>query len=260
MFKVFKYSFLDLVRSRWSYFYLFFYTVLGFGLLFINNDLSKSIITLLNVVVIITPLIGTVFGAIYYYNSLDFSKLLLSQPIKRNKIFLGQFFGLSTSLFLSILIGLGIPFLFYGIFKHDEFIDFLYIIFIGGALTFIFSSISYITAMLSEDKTKGIGISIVLWLFFALIYDGLILIALVYFKDYPLDNFVIFSSIFNPIDLSRTLILLKFDMSALLGYTGAVIQMFFGTNKGIVTILIVMFFWITIPLKIISHISKNKDY
>ena len=112
MFKVFKYSFLDLVRSRWSCFYLFFYLILGYGLLFINNDLSKSIITLMNVVIIITPLIGTVFGAMYYYNSLDFSKLLLSQPIKRNKIFLGQFFGLSTSLFLSILIGLGIPFMF----------------------------------------------------------------------------------------------------------------------------------------------------
>ena len=214
----------------------------------------------MNVVIIITPLIGTVFGAMYYYNSLDFSKLLLSQPIKRNKIFLGQFFGLSTSLFLSILIGLGIPFMFYGIFKYDEFIDFLLIIFIGGVLTFIFSSISFITAMLNEDKTKGIGISIVLWLFLALIYDGLILVALVYFKDYPLENFVIFSSVLNPIDLSRTLILLKFDISALLGYTGAVIQMFFGTSKGIVTILIVLFFWITVPLKIISFISKNKDY
>ncbi len=260
MYKVLIYSLLDLIRSRWSYIYLIFYLLLGFGLLFINNDLSKSIVTLMNIVIIITPMIGTIFGAMFYYNSIDFSRLLLGQPINRNKIFLGQFLGLSISLISSLVIGLGIPFLIYGIFKFNEVFDFFLIVLIGSVLTFIFSAISFIIAMLNEDKIKGIGISIIFWLFLAVIYDGLILIMLIYFKDYPLEKLAIFSSIFNPIDLSRTLIILKFDMSALLGYTGAVLQMFYGTYRGILLIFITLLFWIFIPIKLISIISSKKDF
>ncbi len=42
MFKILKYSFFDLVRSRWSVVYLAFYLLLGFVLLFLNNDLSAD--------------------------------------------------------------------------------------------------------------------------------------------------------------------------------------------------------------------------
>ena len=62
--KVLKYSFYDLVRSRWSYIYLLFYLALGFVLLFLNNDLSKAVITLMNIIIVLVPLIGTIFGTI----------------------------------------------------------------------------------------------------------------------------------------------------------------------------------------------------
>ena len=52
------------------------------------------------------------------------------------------------------------------------------------------------------------------------------------FDDYPLDKFALGATIFNPIDLSRILVILKLDISALLGYTGAVFQNFFGTGFG----------------------------
>ena len=64
--KVLKYSFSDLIRSRWSYVYLAFYLVLGFVLLFLNQNLSKAVITIINIVVVLTPLIGTLFGLLYY--------------------------------------------------------------------------------------------------------------------------------------------------------------------------------------------------
>ena len=104
MLKILKYSFFDLIRSRWSYVYLLFYLALGFVLLFLNNDLSKAVITLMNVIIILVPLIGTIFGVMYYYDSKEFTELLLAQPIKRADIFIGQYLGVAISLSLSLLM------------------------------------------------------------------------------------------------------------------------------------------------------------
>ena len=77
MLKILKYSFYDLSRSLWSYVYFFFYLLLGVVLLFLNNDLSNAVITLMNVIIILVPLIGTIFGVMYFYNSREFTELLL---------------------------------------------------------------------------------------------------------------------------------------------------------------------------------------
>ncbi len=125
MFKIFKYSFFDLMRSRWSYIYFLFYLALGFILLFLNQDVSKAVITLLNIIIVLTPLIGTLLGVMYFYNSREFTELLLAQPIKRSDIFLGQYLGISISLSISLVVGLGIPFLAYGLFQSAEIFNFL---------------------------------------------------------------------------------------------------------------------------------------
>lgn len=260
MFKILKYGFFDLMRSRWSYIYFLFYLILGFILLFLNQDVSKAVITLLNIIIVLTPLIGTLFGVMYYYNSREFIELLLSQPIKRRNIFLGQYFGISISLSFSLVVGLGIPFLAYGLFGSAEIFNFFTLLIIGASLTFIFVALAYILALLFEDRIKGFGLAIISWLFFAVIYDGLFLILLLVFDDYPLDQFALFATIFNPIDLSRILILLKLDISALLGYTGAVFQDFFGTEFGMIFSISLLLIWILLPTLTIVYIAKRKDF
>ncbi|MDH6600744.1 uncharacterized membrane protein (DUF485 family) [Myroides gitamensis] len=89
MLKILKYSCYDLMRSRWSYFYLGFYLLLGFVLLFLNHDIGKAIITLMNIIIVLVPLISTIFGIMYYYDSKEFTELLLALPIKRSSIFIG---------------------------------------------------------------------------------------------------------------------------------------------------------------------------
>lgn len=260
MLKILKYSFFDLLRSRWSYVYFFFYLIIGFVLLFLNNDTSKAVITLMNIIVVLTPLIGTIFGVMYYYNSREFTELLLAQPLKRTTIFLGQYIGVSLSLSLSLVLGLGIPFLAYGVMQSTAIFNFISLLFVGAFLTFIFVALAFNIALSNENKIKGFGYAILLWLFLAVIYDGLFLISLVVFQEYPLDQFSLFATMFNPIDLSRILILLKLDISALLGYTGAVFQKFFGTNFGIILSSLVLILWTILPtLRIISK-SKRKDF
>lgn len=260
MTKIFKYSIFDLLRSRWSYIYFGFFFVFTIGLLFLSGDVSKVIISLMNVILILCPLIATMFGVMYYYNSREFTELLLAQPIKRTSIFLGQYLGLACSLSVSLLLGVGVPFVIYGIFGSPEIWNFFILIFIGIALSFIFSAIAFFIALRNENRIKGFGLAIVTWLFFAIIYDGLFLLIMVLFKDYPLESFALGASLFNPIDLSRILILLKLDISALMGYTGAVFQKFLGTALGMGISFAILLFWIGLPTLGIQRVAMKKDF
>ncbi len=248
------------MRSRWSYVYFLFYLLLGVVLLFLNNDLSKAVITLMNVIIILVPLIGTIFGVMYYYNSREFTELLLAQPVKRSSIFLGQYFGVATSLSMSLVIGLGMPFVFYGIFNSSAIWDFSMLLVTGAFLTFIFTALAFVIALRNENRIKGFGYAILLWLFMAVIYDGIFLMSLLYFEDYPLDKFSLVATMLNPVDLSRVLILLKLDISALLGYTGAVFQKFFGTNFGLILSSALLALWVLVPTFFIWRIAKKKDF
>jgi len=260
MLKILKYSFFDLMRSRWSYVYFAFYLLLGIVLLFLNNDLSKAVITLMNVIIVLVPLIGTIFGVMYYYDSKEFTELLLAQPLKRSSIFLGQYLGVALSLTMSLILGLGLPFVFYGLFKSNAIWDFSLLLITGAFLTFIFTALAFNIALSNENKIKGFGYAILLWLFLAVIYDGIFLMSLVLFEDYPLDKLSLFGSMLNPIDLSRTLILLKLDISALLGYTGAIFKQFFGTNFGLIVSMTMLSVWIVLPVLRIIYKSKKKDF
>ena len=260
MLKILKYSFFDLIRSRWSYIYFLFYLALGAVLLFLNNDLSKAVITLMNVIIVLVPLIGTIFGVMYYYNSKEFTELLLAQPLKRSTIFLGQYLGVAISLSMSLVLGLGIPFIFYGLFKSNAIWDFSLLLITGVFLTFIFSALAFNMALSNENKIKGFGYAILLWLFLAIIYDGIFLMTLIMFEDYPLDKLSLIGTMLNPIDLSRTLILLKLDISALLGYTGAVFKEFFGTNFGLIVSFVMLTVWVILPVFRIVFKSKRKDF
>ena len=248
------------MRSRWSYVYFAFYLALGFVLLFLNNDVNKAVITLMNIIIVLTPLIGTIFGVMYYYNSKEFTELLLAQPIKRSTIFTGQYLGISISLTLSLILGLGIPFLLYGIFMSSAIFEFTLLLVVGTLLNFIFVALAFNIALSNENRIKGFGYAILMWLFLAVIYDGVFLISLVMLNEYPLDKFALFATMFNPIDLSRILILLKLDISALLGYTGAVFKKFFGTNLGFILSFGVMILWVALPVWRIRVKLKKKDF
>lgn len=258
--KILKYTLFDLLRSRWNYIYFGFYLVLTSSLLLLSGDVSSVVISLMNVILILCPLIATMFGVMYAYNSREFTTLLLAQPIRRTAIFWGQYFGLAISLSLSLLLGVGFPFLYYGLTNTDAGTDFLILLGNGIILTFVFSGLSFLIALKNDNKIRGFGLAILSWLFFAVIYDGLVLLLLLFFRDYPLENVSLGLSILNPIDLSRIIILLQLDISALMGYTGAVFQKFFGTAFGAIVALTSLSIWVLVPTFWIKSYARKKDF
>ncbi len=260
MLKIFKYSFYDVLRSRWTILYFLFFLFSTLTLLYLSNNLSKAIASLMNVAITIIPLISMIFGVMHYYNSRDFIDLLLSQPIQRKNVFFGQYLGLSVSLSSSFFFGTIIPFAVYGTLVSNEIWNFGILIISGVLLTFIFVALAFFISLLNEDKIKGFGIAILIWLYLAVLYDGMILLFFISFNDYPMETPSIILTILNPIDLSRVLILLKLDISVLMGYTGALFNKFFGTSLGMLMSFLSMILWLTFLLWGINRVSAKKDF
>ena len=258
--KILKYSFYEMIRSRWVFIYTGFYLVATMALLLLSNDLSKVLISLTNIVIVLTPLIGILFGTIYYYNSKEFIQLLMAQALSRWSIFLGMYLGMAFALCISILLGIGVPMIVYGVLTSPDLSIFMLLITMACTLSIIFSLIAFIIAMKFDDKVKGLSISIFVWLFFAIIYDGIFLLLLLGLKDYPLDKMTISMIMLNPIDLARILILMKLDMSAMMGYTGAVLSKFLGRGLGILFVSFSLLLWTVLPLWRLHYIGGKKDF
>jgi Cu-processing system permease protein len=208
----------------------------------------------MNLVLIFIPLVSIIFSTIYVYNSSEFIELLVAQPLKRKSLWLSIYAGLSLSLVLAFLVGVGIPVLIY-----DGTSTGFTLLLSGVFQTLIFTGIALLASVITRDKAKGIGVSVLLWFFFTLIYDAIVLMLLFRFSEYPLEKPMIALSILNPVDLSRILILLKLDISALMGYTGAVFSEFFGSASGMLLSALVLFVWTIVPVWLSMKKFQRKD-
>jgi len=252
--KIIKYVIADILRNKIVLAYTACLLLISLSVFMLEDTSSKGLLSLLNITLIIVPLISLIFSAIYMYNSSEFIELLVSQPLKRKTIWLSLFYGLSAALSLSFFIGVGIPILIY-----EPTSTGFFMIGAGIVLSIIFVAIALYTSAVIRDKAKGVGVSILLWLYFSLLFDGLVLFLLFQLEDYPLGNFMVAVSAFNPIDLCRIFILLHMDISALMGYTGAVFKDFFGSQGGAMIAALVLCCWIAVPAWLGVRRFRRKD-
>jgi Cu-processing system permease protein len=252
--RIITYIVLNIVRSNIVVVYTLLLAALSWGIFSVEDNTSKGILTLLNVILLTVPLVSLIFSTIYLYNSSEFIELLLSQPIRRSTIWWSLFWGLTLSMQLAFLLGAGIP-----IYVYAPTDVGLIMIAMGLCITAVFVSIAFLSAILTRDKAKGIGIAIMAWLFFALMFDGLVLFLLFQFADYPIEKIMVGITALNPIDLARVLILLHIDVSAMMGYTGAIFKDFFGTTLGMIIALGILLLWVAVPFGISLMKFNKKD-
>jgi len=254
MWKLTRYIVYDILRNKITVAYTIFLALVSLGLFQLEENDGKAILSLLNIVLIVLPLISLVFTTIHYYNSYEFIELMLCQPLSRNTILFSEYAGVAVSLTSAFLIGVGIPVL---CFAPDS--TGLSLLFAGVMLTLVFTAIAFLVSVRSRDKAKGIGAALLSWLYFSLLFDGLVLIILFSFSDYPMEKFTLFLSALNPVDLGRIFIMLRMDVSALMGYTGALYKDFFGSASGTFFTVIILSLWVIVPLFIAQRMFQNKD-
>ncbi len=244
----------DILQNRIVLLYTAFLLTTSLSVFSLEDNSNKGLLSLLNVTLLIVPLVSIIFSAIYVYNSAEFLELLVSQPLKRKTIWLSLFTGLAASLSISFFIGIGIPILLY----QPQKIGFIMLA-TGILLSCAFVAIAMLAVVRIRDKAKGIGVAVLLWLYFSILFDGIVLFLLFQFADYPLEKAMIAVAALNPIDLSRILILLQMDVSAMMGYTGAIFKDYFGTATGMSVSTIVLLLWSALPVWLSTRRFIRKD-
>lgn len=245
---------LDLFRNKIVIAYTILLSALSWGVFSMEDNNTKGLLTLLNIILLAVPLISVIFSTIYLYNASEFIEMLLSQPIPRRKIWVSLFFGLVLSLSLAFILGAGIPVCLFAPPGVS-----LMMISVGSLVSISFISLAFLSTIYSRDKARGIGLGIMLWLFFAILFDALVLFLIFQFSDYPIEKAMVGLAVLNPIDLGRIFILLQLDVSAMMGYTGAIFKDFFGTTAGTIISFVILLLWGIVPFLISLRKFKKKD-
>ncbi len=257
--KIIRFEFNNAIRSKWVIIFSAFFFLTTFLLLNFDPDSGKALLSLMNIVLIIIPLVSLIFGTMYIYNSRDYIEMVLCQPIDRKSLFVGLYLGNSVPLAFGFLLGTILGFALNG-FPGTALLNFILLLLIGTTLTFIFTSISFLIGIKFADKSRGLGFAILIWLLLSVVYDGFILFVVYFFREYPIENLILAINLFNPIDLGRIVFMLEFNISALMGYTGALFNKFFGSSLGLLVSFIMMVFWFIVPVLLSLKAFIKKDF
>lgn len=257
--KILKFEFNNVIRSRWILFVFGFFFIVSYALFTFESNSQKSILSLFNLVIYLVPLIGLIFGTMYFYNSKEYIEMMLCQPIPRSALFFGLYLGTTLPLSISLIGGILLPFILFNP-THNHFELLLLLMVEGCALTFISISIAFLISTKLSDKVKGLSLSLFLYLVMAIAFDGLMLLFIFMFSDYPVEKFLLFLSLFNPVNLSRTLFVMHFDISALMGLTGALFKKFYGSFFGTIVSAIFLILWIGVPFWLGLRNFNKKDF
>jgi Cu-processing system permease protein len=246
----------DAVRSRWLAIYAAFFLAATEGMLRYSGGSDRALVSLLSIALFVVPLVTLVLGIVYLYGAREFTELLLAQPVRRSDLFAGLYLGLTIPSAGAFLLGVGIPFLVHGVPSAAL----VWLLGVGAALTGVFTAMAFFVATRAEDRLRGLGVGIGLWLAFGLLYDGFILAVVAFLADYPLERPLLALTFANPIDLARVVLLMQLDVSALMGYTGAVFQRFFSGGFGTAVACGALLCWIILPTALGARAFARKDF
>lgn len=258
--RVLKYQLEDLRRSRWVWGYALVLLATTDALLRFGGSGPRAVVSLLNVVLLFVPLTSLVFGAMYLYGAREFIELLLAQPVRRRSLFVGLYAGLSSTLAAAFGVGVGLPFLWTGQGEGSLAGPLGMLLLVGVLMTFAFVALAFLIALRFEDRAKGLGAVILAWFAATALYDAFLVLVVTTFSDYPLERPLIGLILLNPVDLGRILLLLQVDTAALMGYTGAVFEQFFGSKLGIALAGGALISWTLLPFGLGLRRFRTKDF
>jgi Cu-processing system permease protein len=257
--KILRFQLRDLSRSPWVVGYALLLLALTEALLRLGGG-PRAALSLMNVVLTVVPLVSVVFGTMYLYGAREFIELLLAQPVGRRTLYAGLYGGVALPLVAGFLLGVGLPFLWTGTGDSSAAGPIVLLLGCGTLLTLTFTAIAFLVSLLVTDRARGLGAAILLWLGATVIYDAILVLAATALSDYPLELPLLGLTLLNPVDLGRVLLLLQFDIAALMGYTGAVFERFFGSGLGLGITGWALVLWTAVPFLLGMRRFARKDF
>ncbi|PKO78870.1 MAG: hypothetical protein CVU19_19810 [Betaproteobacteria bacterium HGW-Betaproteobacteria-13] len=252
-------EFWDRIRNRWVLAVALVFTVFALVIAYFGaaqqgavgfRSIDVTIASLVSLVIYLIPLIALVLGfdAIVGERERGSLDLLLSMPITRVELLLGKYFGLAAALTFSTVAGFGLVAVVLSsqlelnaLFHYFGFM--LSSVLLGCA----FLSLAVMLSVFAGDRTRASGLAIAMWFFFVLVFDLLLLGALVVSGGQWGGELFPYLLLLNPADVFRILNIFSLeDVRALYGLA----TVFPPSLANPALLGVVMFAWIALPLGI----------
>lgn len=250
----------DLARNRWLLAYGIGLAAVAELLFVFGGAGNQVVLSLLNATLLLVPLVALVFGTMHVYASREFIELLLAQPLPRPAVFTGLYLGLALPLAAAFLLGVGIPLALHGAASAVPLGALMALAFSGVLLTATFAALAMAFALGTDDRLKGMSLSLGAWFLLTIGYDGGVLALVSLFGDWPLDKPLLIFMLGNPVDVARVLVLTSLDAAALLGYTGALFRRALGGVSGPVLAVAALSLWCALPVFLARRRFLRRDF
>ncbi len=249
------YEIRDSLRSYRLIIYTAALAVFSSAILFFAGQSPRSSASLLNLLLLIIPLFGMLFGALSFRDSLPFIQILLSRGISRRTVFAGKWLGMAAVLGMSVVIGLGISLIFAG----KGVLSVLFLLVLSFFLQMVFVSLSLLMGIAVRKREVIPAAALLTWFYFYVLYDLLVLSAGMFSNEFPLEIPIFVMLVLNPLDLVRLVYLTQTNLLQLMGFSTAVVSRTLGELFGAVFALILLAVWIVVPLVFGLRMFKKRD-
>ena len=243
------------MRTKWLPFYALFFLAFTAALLRFGGDPSKVTASLLNIILLVVPLVSILYSSVHWYNAEPFTGILITQPIRRSSVYISTWLAISSGLTLSFVVSTGLSLWFFNAIHFNS----LFLLAIGGLLGFVFVGIGMLIAVIVADRMKGLGLIFLVWLYFSLLHDVVVFLFISSFGEYPIEIPSIGLMLINPIDLARCALLLSIDLSAMMGYTGRILQEVLSKPIGLAIAVLTLLMWTIVPAVCGAKYFEHKD-
>ena len=252
-------EFRDRIRNRWVLAVAIIFALFALAIAYFGasqqgqvgfRSIDVTIASLVSLVIYLVPLIALILGydAIVGERERGSLELMLSMPITRFEILLGKYLGLAAALTCATVIGFGA-----GLLPLSSELTvrdgFHYAGFVGSAILMglAFLSISMLVSVVAQDRVRASGVAIALWFLFVLIFDLLLMGALVLSQGSLGSTLFAVLLMFNPADVFRLMNI--FNSEQVQNMYGLATVMPEGlTDPGV--LLAIMAAWIVVPFLI----------
>tara|TARA_R110001583_G_scaffold195549_1_gene375908 strand:+ start:7213 stop:8028 length:816 start_codon:yes stop_codon:yes gene_type:complete len=252
-------EFWDRIRNRWVLAVALVFTVFALVIAYFGaaqqgavgfRSIDVTIASLVSLVIYLIPLIALVLGfdAIVGERERGSLDLLLSMPITRVELLLGKYLGLAAALTFSTVAGFGlVAVVLSSQLELDALFHYFGFMLSSVLLGCAFLSLAVMLSVFAGDRTRASGLAIAMWFFFVLVFDLLLLGALVVSGGQWGGELFPYLLLLNPADVFRILNIFSLeDVRALYGLA----TVFPPSLANPALLGVVMFAWIALPLGI----------
>ncbi len=259
------------VRHKWTLIFAFVFGSLVLAISYFGTmsageigfqGFNRTTASLLSLVLYLIPLVALMMGTQSFLSGdRGDDEMLFAQPVTRGEILLGKLFGLFAAMVTATFVGFGLGGLV--IAAQTDAGDFLaYPVFVALSLvlSLVFLSLSMLVAIASRRRAKAYGVALLVWFFFVIFYDLLVLGGSLLFRE-KTANYFIFASLFgNPVDMVRVAGLLSLNGEEIFGAAGAALLKFLGGEfQGFAALLVSLLIWTLAPLLLSLGLMRRQD-